>query len=67
MAFDAEIIGTWGCPPEYYPIVVDMILKGKIELEPFVQTRPMNTIVETYDEAHSKGSPARRIVLEPDF
>jgi 6-hydroxycyclohex-1-ene-1-carbonyl-CoA dehydrogenase len=67
MAFDAEIIGTWGCPPEYYPIVVDMILKGKIALEPFVQTRPMSKIVETYEEAHGKGSPARRIVLEPDF
>jgi 6-hydroxycyclohex-1-ene-1-carbonyl-CoA dehydrogenase len=67
MAFDAEIIGTWGCPPEYYPIVVDMILKGRIALETFVQTRPMSTIVETYEEAHSKGSPARRIVLEPDF
>ncbi|MBW2471495.1 MAG: 6-hydroxycyclohex-1-ene-1-carbonyl-CoA dehydrogenase, partial [Deltaproteobacteria bacterium] len=24
MAFDAEIIGTWGCLPEYYPIVLNM-------------------------------------------
>ena len=26
MAFDAEMIGTWGCLPEYYPIVLDMVL-----------------------------------------
>ena len=67
MAFDAEIVGTWGCLPEHYPVVVDMILKGKLALEPFVQTRPMSQIQEVYEEVHSKGSPARRFVLEPDF
>jgi 6-hydroxycyclohex-1-ene-1-carbonyl-CoA dehydrogenase len=66
MAFDAEIIGTWGCLPEYYPQVLDMVLTGKIELAPFVQTRPMSTIVEAFEEAH-KTSPDRRIVLTPDF
>ena len=25
MAFDAELIGTWGCLPEYYPAVLDML------------------------------------------
>jgi len=66
MAFDAEIIGTWGCLPEYYPIVLDMIVKKKIDIDAFVQTRPMSTIVETFEEAH-KESPDKRIVLIPDF
>jgi len=66
MAFDAEIIGTWGCLPEYYPIVLDMIVKKKINIDAFVQTRPMSTIVETFEEAH-KESPDKRIVLTPDF
>lgn len=66
MAFDAEIIGTWGCLPEYYPIVLDMVVKKKINIDAFVQTRPMSTIVETFDEAH-KVSPDKRIVLTPDF
>lgn len=66
MAFDAEIIGTWGCLPEYYPIVLDMALKKKIIVEDFVQTRPMSTIVESFEEAH-KSPPERRIVLVPDF
>ena len=66
MAFDAEIIGTWGCLPEYYPIVLDMVTKGKIRIDAFVQTRPMSTIAETFDEAH-KVSPDKRIVLTPDF
>jgi 6-hydroxycyclohex-1-ene-1-carbonyl-CoA dehydrogenase len=66
MAYDADIIGTWGCLPEYYPIVLDMVVKNKINIEVFVQTRPMSTIVETFDEAH-KVSPDKRIVLTPDF
>jgi 6-hydroxycyclohex-1-ene-1-carbonyl-CoA dehydrogenase len=66
MAFDADILGTWACLPEYYPIVLDMIIQKKINIEDFVQTRPMSTIVETFDEAH-KESPDKRIVLTPDF
>jgi 6-hydroxycyclohex-1-ene-1-carbonyl-CoA dehydrogenase len=66
MAFDAEVIGTWGCLPEYYPVVLDMVLNGKINMEEFVQTRPMSTIAETFEEAH-KVPPFKRIVLEPDF
>jgi 6-hydroxycyclohex-1-ene-1-carbonyl-CoA dehydrogenase len=66
MAFDAEIIGTWGCLPEYYPKVLDLVLSKKIALAPFVQTRPMSTIAEAFEEAHRK-SPDKRIVLVPDF
>lgn len=66
MAFDAEIIGSWGCLPEYYPIVLDMVLSKKINIEEFVQTRPMSTIAAAFEEAH-KVSPDKRIVLTPDF
>ncbi len=66
MAFDAEIIGTWGCLPEYYPIVLDMVLSGKVNMEEFVEIRPMSTIAETFAEAH-KTPPMKRIVLTPDF
>ena len=66
MAFDADIIGTWGCLPEYYPIVLDMVLSGKINIEVFVETRPLSSIAETFAEAH-KTPPMKRIVLTPDF
>jgi len=67
MAFDAEVIGTWGCLPEYYPIVLDMALSKRIDMEPFVEPRPLSSIAETFDEVHKTGSPMRRIVLTPDF
>ena len=66
MAFDAEVIGTWGCLPEYYPIVLDMVLNNRINIEEFVETRPMSTIVDPFAEAH-KTPPMKRIVLTPDF
>jgi 6-hydroxycyclohex-1-ene-1-carbonyl-CoA dehydrogenase len=66
MAFDAEIIGTWGCLPKYYPKTLEMVLDKTIEIEPFVETRPMSTIQETFEEAHG-GKLMKRIVLTPDF
>ena len=66
MAFDAEIIGTWGCTPEKYPAVLDMCLDGRIQLDPFVETRPMSQIAEVFEQAHH-GQLDRRVVLTPDF
>ena len=66
MAFDAEIIGTWGCLPEYYNDVLAMVLDGRVQLKPFVQTRPMSTIAEAFEEGHHD-PPLQRIVLVPDF
>ena len=66
MAFDAEIIGTWGCLPKYYPEVLQMVLEGKIKVEPFVDLRPMSQIEQAFKESHS-GKLMKRVVLIPDF
>jgi 6-hydroxycyclohex-1-ene-1-carbonyl-CoA dehydrogenase len=66
MAFDADIIGSWGCLPKYYPIVLDMVLSGKIALEPLVEVRKLSTIEETFKEADA-GKLTKRVVLTPDF
>ncbi len=66
MAFDAELIGTWGCLPEYYPKVLEMCVDGRITLGPFVETRPMSQIEQVFDEAHH-GKLKRRVILTPDF
>ncbi|MEW6136600.1 MAG: 6-hydroxycyclohex-1-ene-1-carbonyl-CoA dehydrogenase [Thermodesulfobacteriota bacterium] len=66
MAFDAEIIGTWGCLPKYYPKVLELVQSGKIEIDSLVDVRPMSSIGESFEEAHS-GTLLKRIVLTPDF
>ncbi len=45
MAFDADIIGTWGCLPKYYPKVLEMVQSGKNPDRSSVETRPMSTII----------------------
>lgn len=66
MAFDAEIKGTWGCLPKYYPEVLQMVLADKIKIAPFVETRPMSRIQQAFEDAHT-GKLEKRIVLTPDF
>jgi len=66
MAFDAEIIGTWGCPPKYYPEVLKMVLEGQIKVEPLVEVKPMSQIKEAFEASHA-GKLMKRIVLTPDF
>lgn len=66
MAFDGEIIGTWGCLPKYYNDVMKLILDGKIKIAPFVETRPMSQIEKSFEESHA-GKLMKRVVLTPDF
>ena len=66
MAFDADVMGTWACLPKYYPEVLKMVLEKKIDIEPFVETRPMSQIQQAFEDAH-KGGLERRIVLTPNF
>lgn len=66
MAFDAKLIGTWGCRAELYPEVLELIATGKLEIADFIQILPMSKINEvfknTLDHKYSK-----RSVLVPDF
>jgi len=48
MAFDAKLIGTWGCKPELYPEVVDLLATGKLEIKDFVETFPLSQINEVF-------------------
>jgi 6-hydroxycyclohex-1-ene-1-carbonyl-CoA dehydrogenase len=66
MAFDARIIGTWGCKPELYPEVVQLVVNGQLHINEFVETFPMSQINEVFQNtlAHKY---MKRSVLVPDF
>lgn len=66
MAFDAQAIGNWGCHPRYYPEVLELVQKGKIQIEPFVQTFPLSEINSVFERVH-KRELDKRAVLIPDF
>ncbi|MGD8376268.1 MAG: 6-hydroxycyclohex-1-ene-1-carbonyl-CoA dehydrogenase [Acidobacteriota bacterium] len=64
MAFDATARGNWGCPPEHYPAIVDLVLQGKVALDPFVEKRPLTSINETFADVHERRVD-RRVILIP--
>jgi len=66
MAFDAKVIGTWGCKPELYPEVVDLIASGKLKIKDFVETFPMSKINEVFNNT-LEHKYDKRSVLVPDF
>ena len=66
MAFHARAIGNWGCPPEYYPQALALVLDGRIKVKPFVERYPLNEINKVFEAAHA-GSLKRRAVLVPNL
>lgn len=66
MAFDAKLIGTWGCKPELYPEVVELIASGKLEIKDFVETFSMSKINEVFKNT-LEHKYDKRSVLVPDF
>jgi 6-hydroxycyclohex-1-ene-1-carbonyl-CoA dehydrogenase len=65
MALDATARGNWGCLPEHYPAILDLVLAGQVRLEPFVEKRPLSTINETFAAVHAR-EVARRVILTPE-
>ena len=65
MAFDATAQGNWGCLPEHYPAVVDLVLSGRVALDPFIERRPLAAIQETFEDLHARRT-GRRVVLIPE-
>lgn len=65
MAFDAQVIGTWGCRAELYPNVLDLVTTGLLPVGEFVELFPLSTINDvfrnTLEHRYSK-----RSVLVPD-
>ncbi len=66
MAFAARAEGTWGCAPDRFPAVLDLVLSGRVRLEPFVEIRPMSTVNDVLAQLRDHRL-SRRPVLVPDF
>lgn len=66
MAFDAKLIGTWGCKPELYNDVIDFIDQGKLKIGDFIETFPMSEINQVFNNTLNQ-KYNKRSVLVPDF
>jgi len=67
----AASVSIWGRWPkasgQKRSLVLTETLKESTEPYHIVETRPMSRITGIFEEVHEEGSPARRIVLTPDF
>ena len=67
MAFDAELVGSWGCDPRLYPEILARVLAKEIAVAPYTELRPMSAIREVFEELHAGRATMRRIVMTPDW
>ncbi len=63
MAFDARAIGNWGCPPEAYPAALDLVLDGKVQIWPFVETHPLHDINRVFAAVHQREIKKRAVMV----
>jgi len=63
MAFNARIQGNWGCLPEYYPAVLELVLSGKIQMKPFIKQFPLDDINEVFTAVHAHELSERAIMV----
>ena len=64
MAFDATARGNWGCPPEQYPAALDLVLKGKVAITPYVEQYSLDEAPAIF-EAVARHAIRRRVILKP--
>ena len=63
MAFDADAFGSWGCSPRHYPVVLDLIAEGRIQVKPFVTFEPLSKVNEVLEKAHRGGYKTRPVLV----
>lgn len=63
MAFDANVIGTWGCKPELYPEVINLVAEGKVKIKPFTETFSMSQINEIFQQTLEHKLTKRSILI----
>lgn len=65
MAFDATARGNWGCPPDQYPAALDLVLKGKVAISPYIEAHSLEEVPQVFEAVAHHALP-RRVILKPN-
>ncbi len=65
MAYDAKLIGTWGCRAELYPEVLALVDSGALDISDFVDCFPLSMINEVFNKT-LEHKYTKRSVLVPE-
>lgn len=63
MAFDATLVGNWGCDAALYPEIVKSVLEGEIKVKPFVKQFPLDEINQVIDDARAHKLTERAVLV----
>jgi 6-hydroxycyclohex-1-ene-1-carbonyl-CoA dehydrogenase len=63
MAFHATARGNWGCLPQYYKPVLDLVLEDKVKISPFTKKFPLSEINEVFEAVHSRKIQQRPVLI----
>lgn len=64
MAFDADVFGNWGCRPSFYPVVVEQVLSGAINLRDNIEETSLDRINDIIPLAFDH-KLEKRMILTP--
>jgi 6-hydroxycyclohex-1-ene-1-carbonyl-CoA dehydrogenase len=63
MAFDATLVGNWGCDAALYPEVVKAVIEGKIKIQPFVKRFSLDEINDVIQDARAHKLTERAVLV----
>jgi 6-hydroxycyclohex-1-ene-1-carbonyl-CoA dehydrogenase len=63
MAFDATLVGNWGCDATLYPDIVKLVLGGAIKVKPFVKRFPLDEINSVIASARAHELTERAVLV----
>lgn len=65
MALDATAFGSWGCSPRLYPAAIDLVVRGDVQVRPFIDVHPLGDAPAIFEAAAHHSGSGRRPVLRP--
>jgi 6-hydroxycyclohex-1-ene-1-carbonyl-CoA dehydrogenase len=65
MAFDAKVVGNWGCVPGLYPAALQLVLSGVVAIAPFVETYPLEEIEAVFTAVREHRTTRRPVLVPP--
>jgi 6-hydroxycyclohex-1-ene-1-carbonyl-CoA dehydrogenase len=65
MALDATARGNWGCAPSRYPEALQLVLDGKVVLDPFIERHPLHEARDVLAAVAAHAIRKRPVLVPP--
>ncbi len=63
MALDAQAIGNWGCLPEHYPTLLELVRSGAVAVAPLCETFPLDDVQQVLEAVRAHRIHGRPVLI----